>query len=204
MMKKFCKPLLILLTAFAMNALAEKTTVAKKPVPAKLRNYFQISLGYQQLQEGIKATKGSDKATIRTSMRGFNLAGQYNIPFRQSSWRHFYGLIASWGETKGQGDAVITDPVKDQPWTMFTFNPGVMYRTAPHTEVGISLPLSYRTIDWQFDNGLSMERKASFTPGLSGIFVVRVSAASAFHVSLTHQHVWQNTMWAIGWTYTVR
>ncbi len=180
-----------------------ETQTSKKVSPLK-KQYTQISASYIFWQEKLEAVSNGTAGYMMTHFHGFKLGYAYNKPFNNIRWVQSYLGEASMGYVKGAGtSAAIPDEVESQTWMGLSFSPGLIYRTTANSEIGFALPLSYKKPLWKFETPLEVDDHP-FSVGLSLNFISRLNLKSAITLGLTHQHMWNATIWSVGWQYDFR
>ena len=180
-----------------------RSSVSKVKTPAVRRAYNDLTIGFITWQEGIKATRIPDSAIMTTQSLGLRGSYAYNR-FYSGPWRYHHSVDVAFGTLKGKGGIPsIQDEIKNQIWMMATLSPGLIVRTSPVSELGLSVPLSYRYIRWQFEPGtnFSMDKGSSFSAGLAGLFGLRFSPRSGIEFTVQHQHMWSTVMWTASYVY---
>jgi hypothetical protein len=78
----------------------------------------------------------------------------------------------------------------------------MIYRATAVSELGVYIPLAYRKVSWKLDSSsaLTLNEKA-FSVGLGFMFINRFTPYTSLLVTVTHQHMWNSTLWGIGWQY---
>jgi hypothetical protein len=185
---------------------ARSTSKARRVVKKKAfvhRTYYSSSVGLLTWQEVIRAHRASDSTGIQTQLLG--VQGDFSYNFEHTSrWIQHDSLKFAAGLLKGKGASdEIDDELKNQKWVMLTASPGLIYRTTPVSDVGVGLPLSYRYIAWKLNPALNLnvEKSSSFSIGVSGTYVNRLSRHSSLYVVVEHQHMWDAVLWFAGWNY---
>jgi hypothetical protein len=133
---------------------------------------------------------------------GFEFGAGYEIPFKAFRWVQYYSADVAVGVAKGIGKGPVVDELKDQSWMAFTAKAGIIYRATAVSEVGLFIPLTIRSARWKLDETAQLEMKdKSFSAGLGAMFINRFTPYQALVVTLTHQHMWNSTVWGIAWQY---
>jgi hypothetical protein len=181
-----------------------RTSVSKVGKPAVARRaYNDLTIGLITWQEGIKATRPPDSTIMTTQSLGMRVSYAYNR-FYSGPWRYHHEANFAFGTLKGKGGlSSIQDEIKNQIWMMATLSPGLIVRTSPVSELGLSVPLSYRFIHWQFESGtnFTMDKGSSFSAGLAGLFGLRFNPRSGIEFTVQHQHMWNAVMWTASYVY---
>jgi hypothetical protein len=196
--------LLSCVLSFAHVAVAQNTSTKKIKATTTKKNYTQLHVGYQLWQETIDASSGGTASEMLTYMHGFRLGYSWHRPFSNVRWVSVYGAELGMGLAKGTATAPLTDEVEDQTWFSVTFNPGLIYRGTSKSEIGLMLPISYRMIQWELQAPFDLDRGSSFSVGLTGAYVNRFTQKSSLMVTLTHQQMWNATIWGLGYQYDFR
>lgn len=200
--------IVVLLVEGPALAQGRPATAARRAQAAKrfVVPYYQIGARFVLSQEGIGADRGSGKETLMMQFQGTQISGTYKKPFSNVRWVQSHSVDVGFGNTKGKGNPNSSVPdALTQPYYSLSFSPGIIYRTEPPTEIGLSLPLTYRMIQWRLeDPSLQMEKASSFAFGLSLTFGNRLTANSTLFAAFTHQINLQSTVWALGFDYAFR
>lgn len=166
------------------------------------KKYFQGTFGYNLWHEAVAASSGGNDGNISMSFHGFKIGGAYLVPYKQLRWVQYYAADVSFGNTKGTGDGAITDQLREQPWYAATVTPGLIFRSTALSELGVILPLAYRQIDFKLDSGASLQvDDKPFSVGVGAMFINRFTTRSSLMLALTHQHMWNATIWGMTYTY---
>ena len=145
-------------------------------------------------QEAIRVRGVADRATMEAQLQGLSFTGVYSVPFGRSRWSRLYGAELGLGTVKGRAQgADVNDEVKGQLFVGLTLLPGLSLITSPVSRVAVTLPLTYRRIQWKVGSGFNPDRDASFSVGAGGVFEMRFSIRSSLIVSATYYHAWQST-----------
>lgn len=207
--------LIVCIFTFAISAQAQKRTPAQRKssatqsgpssattrAPKPVRNFWQVRFGYTYGQENIHLKSGTAGADMETQSEGLLGSVNYVLGSR-SRWRQQYGLEVGNGRLKGKGNTIaIPDELRGQVWFLFGVAPGLTYRSSEFSEVGLSVPIHYRMINWQLQAGTTLdpERDASFSVGGRGHYIARFSPRSALELSATYHHLWQAVFWGASW-----
>lgn len=181
----------------------EIQTRTKRKAPVSL-NHLRLGASLITWQESIEAVRASSSTQMRTESTGLTVSATRSKRISKTNWQHYQSAEFSIGTLKGKGSATtIADGLSNQPWYAVGVSPGLMYRTTPVSEAGISLPLVFRMIQWQLNpgSGLQMNRDSSYSAGLRGHFLMKFTPKSSLSLSATYQTYWAATQWAIGWEY---
>ncbi|MGZ3722046.1 MAG: hypothetical protein ACXVA9_03885 [Bdellovibrionales bacterium] len=180
----------------------EKTVANTGKMNAPSKTKFQdLSIGLITWQEDIKATRGGESTLMQAQLQGLNFATSWN-KFYTPTWREWYTVDFTLGQVKGKGaTATIPDELKRQTFVELEFAPGLMWRTSPVSELGFGVPIAVRYIKWDLISGagLQMDKKTSFSAGLSGTYVNRFSSRTSIHITVAHQHMWNAVVWTAAW-----
>lgn len=195
----------ILISALLGNyAVAQETTTKKVKATTTRKSFSQLHMGYQLWQEAIDATSAGTTSEMLTYLHGFRIGYSWHKPLRNVRWVTVYGADLGLGLAKGAAAAPLTDEVEDQSWFSITFNPGMMYRTTSKSEIGFYVPIAYRMIRWDLKAPFDLDRDSSFSVGVTGAYVSRFSLKTSMMVTVTHQQMWNATIWGIGYQYDFR
>jgi hypothetical protein len=178
----------------------------KAPPPRKIsigKSYFELGFEAMIWQEAIQAQRGNDVEQLETQFQGLGVNLTYRKPTRHIRWQWSHSMELAGGALHTTGtSAKIPDTLRRQQWYALSLSPGVIYRTTSVSEVGLGVPLTFRVINWVTDDStLSLERGRSFSYGLSGLYINRLSKSSALQVIFTHQISWNTFVWSLGWNY---
>lgn len=195
------------LIALLFSSVVSAQNVAPKSGKSRARvlppaeNFWQVRVGWLFGQENIRLKSGANTADMETQSEGLLASANYVLGSR-TRWRQQYGIELGNGRLKGKGNTnEIPDELRGQVWFMFGIAPGINYRSSSVSEVGLSVPIHYRMIQWQLQGGspLDPERDASFSVAARGHYIQRFSKKSALELSLTYHHLWQATFWGASW-----
>ena len=205
--------LIVLITSaipapLAASAQEESTpqTSTKVNLKRKVRHtgFHQTGVSFLMWQEQIKGTKSTVASDTRTQSQGIQFRYGYNIPFRNSRWRHAYLGDLGFGTLKG---TVVTsglaDELRNQYWISSSLTPALIYETTDVSDLGIGAPMTLRLIRWnlQKEGDLLMDRTSSFSPGLSLLYMNRFTVHHILNFTFTHQFAWKASQWAVGYDY---
>jgi len=182
---------------------AKKTAATQTRAHSILRRkFFQGTIGYRIWHENVPAVSGGVPGDIPMQFHGFNLGGSYQIPLKNFRWVKYFGGDIDFGVAKGQGKGPVTDQLKDQPWFALTAKPGILYRSTAVAEFALVVPLTFRKVNWKLDDSaqLALSEK-TFSAGLEGQFISRFTPYNSLLVTVTHQFMWNATVWGIAWQY---
>jgi hypothetical protein len=196
--------LLSCVLSIGQTSVAQNTSTRTIKASATKKKFTQLHVGYQLWQETIDATSGATTSEMLTYMHGLRLGYSWHHPFKNVRWVSVYGAELGMGFAKGTAVSPLADEVKDQTWFSATFNPGIMYRSTSKSELGLMLPITYRLIQWKLQEPFDLDRSSSFSVGLTGAYINRFSLQNSFMVSVTHQQMWNATIWGIGYQYDFR
>lgn len=192
-------------SAFAQSAGASKAKTKK--VKKARKSATQLRLGMGLWQETIDLNTSFAESKMVAQSMGFLTNIARNVPFRNSRWAFNYSLDAGVGTIKGKGNNDnVPDELKNQLWLLAGVSAGFMYRTSPSAEIGFTFPAYYRAINWELqkDSDFDAERDSSFSVGAGGVYVARLNKSSAINLAVTHQYLWDATMWTAFWQYEYR
>jgi hypothetical protein len=179
---------------------AQKTRTKQHPLR---KPYYQVNTSYHLWQETIDATTGPTSGEVLTQFHGFRVGASYNKPRKSVRWVESYSLDLGLGIAKGKATAPLIDEIKDQPWFSVAFTPGMVYRTTSKSELAFVLPVTYRMVQWDLQEPFELSDKA-FSVGLGGVYIQRFNLKSSLAISVVHQHMWNATVWSIGWQHAIR
>lgn len=188
---------------------AQQKTAAKtksRPPSVFSKSYFQVGIIGHLSQEGIKTERSGVSEDIESQSQGLTLSLRYIKPTSSVRWIQSHAAELTNGYLRLQGvTATLNDELKNQPWVSVTLSPGMSYRTTSVSEIGLSLPLTYRAISWQLkDPTYKLSKTGSFSYGFAGTFTNNFSLKNSLLVSITHQFVWNSTVWSAGWLHSFR
>lgn len=192
--------LLSLPAAFAQNEGVSKGK-AKKVKKAR-KSTTQLRLGMGMWQETIDLKTSLAESKMQAQSTGFLANIARNVPITNSRWAFNYSFDAGLGMIKGKGNNLsVPDELKNQFWMLAGLSAGFMYRTSPVAEIGFAVPAYYRVINWQLASGsdLDVGRDSSYSVGAGGVYVARLNESSAIHLAVTHQYLWNATLWTAFW-----
>lgn len=198
-----------LLFVFSLQSFAQQKTAAAKTRTRPsvfTKSYFQFGLIGHLSQENIKTERSGVSEDIESQSQGLTLSLRYIKPTSSVRWIQSHAAEFTNGYLRLQGvTATLNDELKNQPWVSVTLSPGMSYRTTSVSEIGLSLPLTYRAISWQLkDPTYKLGKTGSFSYGLAGTFTNNFSLKNSLLVSVTHQFVWNSTVWSAGWLHSFR
>lgn len=185
-------------------ALAQVKTQTSAPKPKPARR-VEFRTGYLLWQEAIDLKNGPSNASMRAQGQGILTSLSRTSPLSRR-WLLQYGGDFAVGSLKGKGNsAAIADELSGQLWYSLGAHLGAIYRTSSVTNLGLLVPAHYRMIQWKLKGGSSLDpdRDTSYSVGLGAIMENRLSARSWVHFAVTHQHMWNATMFAFSWKYTL-
>lgn len=185
------------------------------PVVARSENssagrdsYWEPGIRVTLSQETVVATRTTTTTVnenMLTQSQGTTLSLKYKKLASNIRWVWTYGLEFALGTIRFKGTSTDIPDQVINPWYMFSFNPGIIFRTAPSSSFGVSFPVGYRIIKWPIDDPtLSVSRAASIGYGAQFTFLSHFTTNSSLHVSFTHQAAFQSTVWAVGYEYAFR
>ncbi len=185
-------------------AAAEASAMAGSQGSANSASYFELGFRFLLAQETVQATRtGTEDLLTQTQGTAFGL--RLKSPFKNIRWQLYQALEVGMGTIRAQG---LTTNIPDQivnPWYSFTYAPGLIYRTAPPSDFGISFPIGFRIINWPKDDStLTLSREKSMGYGIAFHYVNHLTTASSLAISFTHQIAWQSTVWGVGYDYAFR
>lgn len=202
------KKIILLITFFSVSVFAQQKTVTAKPKKRAVmaETYWQLGFVGHVFQEAIRTERSGISEHIEAQSQGLGLSLRYINPTSSVRWIQSHAVEITSGFLRMQGiTATLNDELKNQPWLSLTLSPGMSYRTTSVSEVGLSLPLTYRTISWKLeDPTYKVDRAGSFSYGLAGTFTNHFSLKNSLLISLTHQVVWNSTVWSAGWIHSFR
>lgn len=139
---------------------------------------------------------------MQAQSHGLLGSANYVMPFNRSRWRQVYGVDLGVALVKGKGNtSAIQDSLRAQKSFLLGGSAGLSFRSSPYSELGISLPLHFRMIQWELNSQSSLDpdRDSTVSIGLAGHYVAHFTKTSALHASITYHFLWQATLWSIGW-----
>jgi len=194
--------LVLFLTFYALTIAAQEDAAAKSKTNLR-KKYYVANMSVLMWQEKIDATNASGEGEMRFQFQGIRLGGALVKPFQKKfRWLQYYGAELAFGQATGKGTTTtFNSELEDQLWLSGTVNPGIMYRTTALSDIGFMLPLSFRTVSWAKDENtmLTVDRESTISLGMTLAFVTRFSLKSSMLISVTHHHMWDSTVWALGW-----
>lgn len=196
--------LLSFLVAIPSLGAGKVTKKMPRRVPAIRKEYRQLHFGYQMNQETINATSSGVGTSMLTQFHGFRVGLGWHSPRRNLRWVRTYGVETSFGLAKGVTAPPAADLLREQPWLSVGASAGYMYRTTSKSEIGFALPVQYRAIFWEILPSLSLEKEQSFSAGLSAMYVARFDLKHSVQATLTHQYMWESTIWSLSYQYDFR
>lgn len=197
---------LILVMSARVFAAEEADGSSKAKTKASRKSVTQLRYGLSLWQETITLASGAAESKMVAQSMGVLLGLGRSAPMGRSKWNFTYGAELGLGTIKGKGNNDnVPDELKNQLWYLIGGNAGLMYRTSPASELGLSVPFYYRQINWQLDSGSDLKiDDQPFTIGVAGDYVTHLSKTSALHLTVTHQHMWNATMWGLFYQRTFR
>lgn len=169
------------------------------------QQFRQLYVGYQMWQEKIDVSSNGVDSQMLSHFHGFRIGVASHRPNSSSvRWVTVYGADLGLGIAKGAALPPLTDEVESQGWLSLTVYPGLIYRSTSKSELGILLPVSYRSIQWQLDEPFEADRSSSFSAGVTGIYVNRFTLRNSMYITLSHQAIWKATVWGIGYQVDLR
>jgi hypothetical protein len=179
----------------AFSAESDGTSKTKARAPRKAQT--QLKMGAELWQETMTLKSGAAESKMVSQSMGLFAGLGRSSPLGRSRWEFTYGAEAGIGTIKGKGNNDnVPDELKNQLWWLIGGNAGLMYRTSPVSELGLSVPFYYRAINWKLEAGSNLEiQDEPFSVGMAGEFVTHLSRNSALHLTLTQQYQWNATLW---------
>jgi hypothetical protein len=168
------------------------------------KSYYQWGVHILLSQEEVAATRAGVTEKLVTQFQGISMKLTKRIPTSHIRWQWSHSADLAMGilHTRGAATSVVPDTLRNQPWYAATLNPGFIYRTTSVSEIGMGIPLTYRMIRWSLnDPTLTMDKKSSFSYGVSAIYINRLTQNSSLEASFTHQINWNSTIWSLGWNH---
>lgn len=192
---RYLLSLLLLLSAPAFAQEGEGTSKTKTRAPRKAQT--QLQMGVALWQESMTLRAGAPESKMVSQSMGLLASLGRSNPIGRSKWNYTYGATLGVGTIKGKGNNDnVPDELKNQLWYLLGGSAGVMFRTSPVSELGLSVPIYYRYINWQLEAGSPLEiEDEPLSVGIAGEFVTHLSRYSALHLTLTQQYQWNGTMW---------
>ncbi len=173
-------------------------------VPTRAKK-LEARAGITLWQEPLEAVRNSVKGKMNAQSEGLALSLSYDKPFPHSRWSYTYGADFGVGFIKASSaDGVLADTLKNQRWVCIGGSVGIMNRTTVHTSFGFEFPVFYRTISWELnDETFAPDRETSFSAGLGLVYENHFSGRSSLHMSMTHQYMWDATVWLAAYQYKI-
>lgn len=181
-----------------------KSNPTIKPETYLSKKFFQASLGFLFWQETILGSRGAAKANFETQFQGLKLQGSYLEPLNNVHWVPIYSGWASFGNASSVTSGGYAESLPEQSWFGLGGSAGMLYRFNNNAELGVAIPLEFRSTSYKVASQTILERANSFTFGASLLMVSRISKKSALTVSVTHQYVWDATQWGLAYSYDLR
>ena len=204
-----CMSLFRLLTigtlAFGLRAQAQ-TPTDPVPVQKKRPGVMRLFAGHLATwQEKIPVVNLVGEFPVQTQTIGFlgQLVFLKSPP--KSRWRPFQSWDFGFGKLQGEGSTSdLPDRFDNQMWILAGASYGFRYRTSSITDIGLSAPLFVRFINWKLKPGTTTNpgRDLSATLGLRGHYVARIGKKLYLEGSVTHQFLWESTIWMVGLQYS--
>jgi hypothetical protein len=181
-------------------------TVPVKRSAPKEESYWQMGLNALIWQEGIEARRGTNTENLLVQSLGFGFDMTYRRPSSSIRWWQSHTLSLGVGSIHTTGTTTaIPDTLRQQQFYTATLSPGFIYRTTSVSDIGLSVPLTYRVINWVTnDDTLTLARRNSFSYGLSALYINRLTRTSDLQVSFTDQMSWKAFVWSVGWNHAFR
>lgn len=167
------------------------------------KNFMHYGVGLALFQERMKASSSLGSGVMLAQSQGFLFEAGYHRPRQSPRWQEDYEVRLGLGSVKGSISDPLGDRLTAQNWALLSLAYGYTYKTSVRSGIGLHLPLIYRKIDWKLKTPISFEDK-SFTYGLAGSYVHRMSMRSSFVASIEHQMGWETTLWSLNWQYDLK
>lgn len=174
--------------------------------PSPTDSYFQLGARFELSQEYVNATRLGITLPMQMQFQGTNVAITYKKPMNNIRWVWSHSIDAGFGNVKGKGNSSSLIPdFLSQPYYEFHLSPGLVYRTEPPTEVGLSFPITYRKIVWSLgDDTLQMDKASTTAYGVALTYANRITADTTLFASFIDQISLQSTVWSLGIDYAFR
>ncbi len=205
---KFWIPLVLISTIFAQPAFAQRRAGSNRSALYRYlaKDFKQVQFGYTFWQEMIDGKSPAGEGELMTHFEGLHFQGNLVRPRRNLRWVHTYGAAFSFGMARGSFFGSFNDYVGNQPWLAASAHAGLVYRASLRTELEVSVPLTFRYTIWQLKSSsdIELERESTFSYGVAGALIGRLTRTSALHFKVTHQHAWNSTQWTFGYQKDIR
>lgn len=184
---------------------AVKARVAKKKRSTIWDKYYTLGPRIHIWQEEIGAERMGSTDRIQMQMQSTTFSMTYKKPFRNIRWLQSHSLEAGFGTLKGKGRTTEIPDFLVQPFYLIVASPGIIYRTSPPSELGFSLPLTFRFIEWRLnDESLQLEKAASLGYGITFSYGQRITPLITVLMAFTNQMSPSATTWSLGLDYSLR
>ena len=154
--------------------------------------------------ERFLAKRDSTTANINMQFYGYGLSYTYNSPMSNPRFRWAYTFGATLGLAKGKArETGILDELRNQPFVIANFTPGISWRTTAESEVVLGVPIVFRYIAWQINkaSGLIMNKDQSYSAGGSLTYINYFTKRAQLIADVSHQVLWSATTWSVGLGY---
>lgn len=185
-----------------------RATRAKRPAKKSFaqKNYKEIQIGLSQVTDKFDIDANGTKGTMRSQLNGVNLLYSLYRPARNTKWLYSYGFGAALGFAKGiaVGMDQITplgQEAKNKLWFAGSFVPGIDFRHSYRARVGVFAPLTFRALDFGFEDDVKVSANDPFAIGIGARYVNAVSIRQSVSFSFTHHITWQSSQWDLTWQY---
>lgn len=166
--------------------------------------YKAWDYGLTTWQESFNVESFGNKDLMTTRFEGLVLAYTWNKPFKKKlRWLRMYGLEGDLGYLKGSALKGAGDQVKNQMFLMASGFYGYRYRTTMRSEVNFFMPLTIKTVMWSVEDSLKIEDQM-YSVGLGGSFTFRMGLRSSISLQLSHQFMWDASVWSFRYTRDLR
>jgi hypothetical protein len=190
----------------AQNSYAQKN-IKRNPVQRKTkkksfanRDYKEIKVSYSLMNDKFGLDLNGAKGSVRALFQGINLYYVFQKPGKNIRYLFNYGFGISYGTVKGIATP-FGNEAKGQTWYMTSFVPGIDFRNDFRTRIGLFAPISFRAIDFGFEEDLKVKDDDPFSFGIGARYVNAFSLKNSFSFSVTHQVIWKATIWDLSWQY---
>lgn len=178
-----------------------KVTLSKPSASRLKREIIQGGMGITFWHESIKGSRGAQKAIYSTEFQGFKLQGSYLTPLNNVRWVPIYTGMLSLGSGIANGTGDYTETLTKQHFFGMGVSGGMLFRFNNTAEIGLAIPLEFRSTAYKIESQTILERANTFSYGLTFMMITRISQKSAIQVGLTHQQVWNATQWNLAYTF---
>lgn len=184
-----------------------KRPAAKKPKKQSFlqQKYKEFHFGLSQITDRFDVDSGGTKGSLRSQMQGLNFTYTFYSPSQNPKWLYSYGLGATIGVAKGVPEPFqapfLGYEAKNKIWFAGHFITGIDFRHSFRSRVGLFIPLSFRMLDFGFDDSLKVLSNDPFSFGVGARYIHAHSIKHSFSFSFAHQITWASTTWDLSWQY---